>query len=91
MERRNRSLESLNQLRYLGSLEPEDRAEMLSIWVETYMDDVSIDNLELSSDEINELSEMFFKNIAFMKEHREYIKEQLDSHNKIKQFLVNSN
>ncbi len=89
MERRNRSLESLHRLRYIDSLDCEPRADALALWVEECMSDVSIDNLDLESNELNELSELFFKNINFLKQHRINLKEQIESGRKIQQFIYN--
>ena len=87
MERRNRSLEALERLQYIDSLELEQRATSLADWVNEYIGDLSADNLDLEMVDLKRLSELFYKNINFLKQHQIDIKSQLDSHNKIKQFL----
>jgi len=87
MERRNRSLKALNKLQYLDSLENQDRADQLEVWVEEYLTDSSIEEFDLEYNDLSKLSELFYKNINFLKQHRKDVKSQLDSHHKIKQFL----
>ncbi len=88
MERRNRSLEALKQLVYIDSLESDLRAKALVNWVDSYLSDVSIEEFNLTLDELKTLSELFYKNINFLKEHRKDIISQLDSQKKIKEFLT---
>ena len=87
MERRNRSIEALEKLLYLDSLENQDRADYLVIWVEEYLNNGSIEDFDLEYNDLSKLSELFYKNINFLKQHREDVKSQLNSHHKIKQFL----
>lgn len=87
MERRNRSVEALDKLLYLDSLENQDRADQLIIWVDKYLNNSSIEDFDLEYNDLSKLSELFYKNINFLKQHREDVKFQLDSHHKIKQFL----
>ena len=87
MERRNRSIKALERLQYIDSLDIEDKASSLVNWVKEYINDLSADNLDLEMDDLKRLSELFYKNINFLKQHQIDIKSQLDSHNKIKEFL----
>ena len=87
MERRNRSLEALKRLQYIDTLDSEQRASSLTTWVDQYIDDISTENIDLELNDLKQLSELFFKNINFLKQHQKDVKQQLDSHHKIKQFL----
>ena len=87
MERRNRSLEALKRLQYIDTLDIQQRAHLLVGWVDQYIDDVSINNIDLTINDMKHLSELFYKNINFLKQHQKDIKFQLDSHHKIKKFL----
>ena len=87
MERRNRSLEALKRLQYIDALDAEQRASSLATWVDQYIDDISTENIDLEINDLKQLSELFFKNINFLKQHQKDVKQQLDSHHKIKQFL----
>ncbi len=87
MERRNRSLEALERLLYIDSLEASLRADSLVSWVSQYLTHSNIEDLDLEANDLRQLSELFYKNINFMKLYRNDIKSQLDSHHKIKQFL----
>jgi len=62
MERRNRSLKALSELRYLDSLESTQRAEALSKWVINYLTEGKIEDFDLPLDDLNALSELFYRN-----------------------------
>jgi len=87
MERRNWSLKALSDLRYIGSLDSELRAESLSAWVKLYLTHDNIEDFDLNLQDLNFLSELFYKNISFLKEHREGMKSQINNHKKIREFL----
>ncbi|MEA3383897.1 MAG: hypothetical protein U9Q20_04370 [Campylobacterota bacterium] len=88
MERRNWSLKSLHRLSSIDLIENEsNKAALLSNWVEENLITNKIENFDLNSNDMIQLSELLYKNIHFFKTHRDDIKEQLDSHYKIKQFL----
>jgi hypothetical protein len=87
MERRDRSLEALKSLVRIDSLDPEQRAKHLVFWCNEYIENTPIQNLDLQLPELKQLSELFYKNIEFLKQYKSDIKTQLDSHNKIKKFL----
>jgi polyhydroxyalkanoate synthesis regulator phasin len=88
MERRDRSLKALERLYYIDSLDNgEIKAESLSSWVKEYLQESSIEDFDLETNDLKKLSELLYKNTNFMKNHRTYLKEQLDSTHKIKEFL----
>jgi len=87
MERRNRSIEALQELRYIDSLDPEQRAESLRNRVEVNLSQMSIEDFDLELTDLNNLSELFYKNISFLKQHRKDMKHQIDNHKKIREFL----
>ncbi len=87
MERRNRSIEALQELRYIDSLDPEQRAESLRNWVEVNLSQKNIEDFDLELTDLNNLSELFYKNISFLKQHRKNMKHQIDNHKKIREFL----
>jgi len=87
MERRNRSVEALNNLKYIDSLDDDFRAESLQEWVEKYLEDSQIEDFDLELNDLNCLSELFYKNINFLKQHRVNMKSSIDNHKKIREFL----
>jgi hypothetical protein len=87
MERRNRSLKALSELRYIDTLDSELKAESLKKWVESNLTDNNIENFNLELQDLKLLSELFYKNISFIKTHRKEMKEQIDNHQKIRKFL----
>ena len=88
MERRNRSLKVLERLKYIDSLdESVQKSSLLFSWIEQYLTDTKIEEFNLKTKELEELSELFYKNINFLKHHRVKLKSTLDSHRNIKEFL----
>lgn len=87
MERRDRSLKALEDLKYIDSLDPDDRAKQLALWVNKNLQNSSIENFDLPLPQLQQLSELFYKNITFLKTYKDNLKEQLDSNQKIKKFL----
>ena len=87
MERRNWSLEALSELRYIDSLDPELRAESLKDWVQKHLTVNNISDFDLEIKDLNSLSELFYKNITFLKNHRKEMKKAIDNHKKIREFL----
>jgi len=87
MERRNRSLEALKNLQYVDSLDSDIKAESLLRWVEQYITDTKIEDFDLEISDLKSLSELFYKNISFIKKHRTNMKQQIDNHKKIREFL----
>jgi hypothetical protein len=87
MERRNRSLEALNKLCYIDSLDDYDKASALEQWVLKYLNGTFEEEFDLRLDDLKKLSELFYKNIHFLKEHTIHIKQELENHNNIKKFF----
>ena len=87
MERRNWSVKALSELKYTDSLESEYRASSLKKWAETYLTNNDISDFDLNLKDLNILSELFYKNINFLKNHRNEMKQEIDNHKKIREFL----
>jgi len=88
MERRDWSIKALKSLQYIDSLDAELRASSLQKWVEDYLVDNHIEDFNLELKDLENLSELFYKNISFLKQYREEMKTQIDEHKKIREFLV---
>ncbi len=88
MERRDWSIKALKSLQYIDSLDSDLRASSLQKWVEDYLVDNHIEDFNLELKDLENLSELFYKNISFLKHHREEMKTQIDEHKKIREFLV---
>jgi hypothetical protein len=89
MERRDRSLKALSELVYIDSLDSFTKADALVKWYNDYLTDDSIENFDLELDELKKLEELFFKNINFLKQHREVTRLELIKMQKMKRFLKN--
>jgi hypothetical protein len=87
MERRNRSLNALSELRYLDSLDSEERAESLKKWVLQYLTESKIEDFDLCLEDLHSLSELLYRNISFLKEHKKDMKFVIDNQKKIREFL----
>lgn len=88
MERRNRSLEALHKLYYIDSLDDYDRAIALEKWNLEYLNETSIDEFDLELDDLKRLSELFYRNIIFLKDHTSCLKQEIDNHENIKKFFA---
>lgn len=88
MERRNRSLKALKDLVYIDSLEANTKALKIQEWVEENLTDTTIEEFDLEIKDLKKLSELFYKNISFLKQHTKDMKFQIDQHKKIREFLV---
>jgi hypothetical protein len=89
MERRNRSLEALNRLQYIDSLDDDIRGESLKFWVEKYLTQEDfISQLDLSQNELEVFSELFYKNISFLKQKRDSMQKELKTNQNIQKFLT---
>ncbi len=84
---RDRSSEGLRELIYIDSLDDDERASSLKKWSEKYLDRDFRQNFNLELQDLKKLSELFYKNINFLKEHRLKIKNQLDTNKKLKSFF----
>ncbi len=89
MERRDRSLKALKELIYIDSLDSSDKADGLIRWFDTYLKDDSIENFGLGLSDLKKVEELFFKNINFLKTHREETRQELIKMQKMKRFLTN--
>ena len=87
MERRNRSLKALKELIYIDSLDSFTKADALVKWHDEYLENDSIENFHLELDEFKTLEELFFKNINFLKKHREETRQEIIKMQKVKRFL----
>ena len=89
MERRDRSLKALSELIYIDSLESFEKADAIGRWFDAYLKDDSIENFDLELDDLKRLEELFFKNINFLKNHKEDTRQELIKMQKMKRFLKN--
>jgi len=87
MERRNWSLEVYSELKYIDSLEEYDKAYSLQLWASKYMDKNFLNQLDLDVKDLKALSELFYKNINFLKVHKEKVNKELNKNKNIKKFL----
>jgi hypothetical protein len=87
MERRDWSLKALNELTYIDSLDASEKAEALVRWHEKYLSTDTIENFDLDLIDLKRLQELFFKNINFLKIHREETRQELIKMQKMKRFL----
>jgi len=89
MERRDWSLEALEEFQYLDSLDDEQKAPALAKWVSKYLSDKDISKIDLPKDKLLQLEELFFKNINFLKSFRDKQREELSKLRDLKKFLQN--
>lgn len=89
MERRDWSLKALNELTYVDSLELSEKADALVRWHENYLTNDTIEDFDLELKDLKRLQELFFKNINFLKIHREETRQELVKMQKMKRFLKN--
>ena len=89
MERRDRSLKALKELIYIDSLDSFAKADAIVSWFDDYLKDDSIENFDLELDDLKRLEELFFKNINFLKNHKEDTRQELVKMQKMKRFLKN--
>ncbi len=89
MERRDRSLKALEELNYLDSLDTEERAQALVRWNNKYLIETKITDFDLEQDDLLKLSELFYKNINFLKNHKEELRQSMVENRKMKRFLNN--
>lgn len=89
MERRDRSIKALKELIYIDSLDSFEKADGLIRWFDNYLKDDSIENFDLELSDLKKLEELFFKNINFLKTHREDTRQELIKMQKMKRFLSN--
>ncbi len=90
MERRNRSLEAYNQLKYIDTLDGEERASGLQRWVEKYLSSENKLDFDLEFKDLKILLELFYKNLEFIKQFNNNLQKQMTETQKLKAFLKNS-
>ena len=89
MERRNWSLKALNELVYIDSLDSFTKADALVKWYDNYLANDLISDFDLELGDLKKLQELFFKNINFLKAHKEETRLELVKMQKMKRFLKN--
>jgi hypothetical protein len=89
MERRDWSLKALKELIYIDSLDSYEKAEKLVVWNQKYLQEDCIENFDLELKGLKYLEELLFKNINFLKKHKEETRLELIKMNKMKKFLKN--
>lgn len=87
MERGNRSIKALEDLIYIDSLDSYERADALIKWHEKYLSDGDITNFDLQKPQLEQLLELFYKNIEFLKEHKEQTRKDMLENRKMQRFL----
>jgi hypothetical protein len=87
MERRDRSLKALNELVYIDSFDSYEKADALLRWYDDYFSNTSIEDFDLELEDLKKLEELFFKNINFLKNHKEETRLELIKMQKVKRFL----
>lgn len=87
MERRNRSLEALKELMYIDSLDDNIKAPSLQRWTEKYLEEDIQKSFDLELLQLQQLSELFYKNINFLQSYRVHLKKELNKTTDIKKFF----
>ena len=90
MERRDWSLKGLSELNYLDSLDSNQRAQGLIRWVDKYLTKHTITEFDLELGDLKKLSELFYRNIVFLKDHKEHTRQELLRMRKLRSFVSNS-
>ena len=89
MERGNRSLKALEDLIYIDSLDSYERADALIRWYNKYLQNEDVTNFNLEKPQFEKLLELFYKNIEFLKAHKEATRKEMVENQKMKRFLKN--
>lgn len=87
MERRDWSIKLLKELIYIDSLESYDKANSLVSWYTEHFSESSINDLDLDTNDLQTLEELFYKNINFLKEQQKQASEEVKNIKKMKSFL----
>lgn len=78
MERRDWSLKLLSELIYIDSLDSYEKADALVVWHNDYFKNHNtIESLDLNSKELENLEELFFRNLNFLKEQQNIASEDM--------------
>lgn len=89
MERRDWSLKALSELNRIDSLESFEKADAIVRWHENYLSKNEITDFDLGKDDLIRLSELFFKNIKFLKDQKDIARDEIKRINNTKKFLQN--
>lgn len=87
MERRDWSLRALNRLVYIDSLDSQERVLQLIEWNSEFLSNSDIKDFELDARNLEKLLELFYKNISFLKKHKEETRENMLKNRKTQRFL----
>ena len=87
MERRNWALKALEELTYIDSLDSYDKADALVRWHKKYLSSEKISDFDLIKSDLKKLLELFYKNINFLKEHKEQTRQDMIENKKMQRFL----
>lgn len=87
MERRDWSLKALSELNYIDSLDASLKADSLVRWYNDYLSEQKIQDFDLDIEDLKKLEELFFKNINFLKQHKEDTRQELINVKKMQTFL----
>lgn len=90
MERRNRSVEALNQLKFIDTLDEEERVSGLQRWVQNYLSTDNKFEFDLEFKDLQVLLELYYKNINFMKSFNSNIQQQMAENQKLRAFVQNT-
>lgn len=90
MERRDRSLKALKELRFADSLDNQERATALVRWVEKYISADEELEFDLDVSDLNALSELYYKNLTFLKNYKQEMQDEMRKTKKMQAFLKNS-
>ena len=90
MERRNRSVKALKELQYIDSLDDSERARGLERWAQNYLMHNEQLGFDLQHSELQQLQELYYKNIEFMKSYTKTLQSDMLENKKMKAFLQNS-
>ena len=89
MERRDWSLTALSELTRIDSLDSFQKADALVKWFQDYLGENQITDFDLEHQDLIKLSELFYKNINFLKNQKNIALEEIKRINKTKEFLKN--
>jgi len=87
VERRDWSLRALNRLVYIDSLDSQERVLQLIEWNSEFLSNSDIKDFELDARNLEKLLELFYKNISFLKKHKEETRENMLKNRKTQRFL----
>ena len=87
MERRDWSLKALSELTRIDSLDSFEKADALVKWFNDYLGENQITDFDLEHDDLLKLSELFYKNIKFLKNQKDIALDEIKRINKTKEFL----